>query len=216
MLRFLLPLLLLAGFVAPRPAGADSWVPPQTETYVSADGSHRLTVTPRAIRGALPYFEDKVEGREPAGQSPGGAREARALLERREADGRWREVWQRALPNDVAPVRALVADGGRYVATFDNWHSLGFGDNVVVIYGEAGRLIRSFRLDELLSDDEIERLPRSVSSIAWGGEHRFSADGTRLVLKIARPGSGRSALRYDDLEIDLPSGRPLERTPKLQ
>ena len=208
MFRFLLLILAVAWLALPHAARADSWSLPQTEAYVSPDGGHRLTVTPRSLSGQLRYFEDKVEGREPAGQSRDGPREARALLERREPDGRWREVWRRTLPNDVAPVRALVADGGRYAVTFDNWHSVGFGDNVVVIYGGDGRLIRSFRLDELLSTEAIDRLPRSVSSIAWGGPHRFSEDGGRLVLKIRRSDGDAADPRYDDLEIDLATGEP--------
>jgi hypothetical protein len=39
----------------------------------------------------------------------------------------------------VAPVRALVSNGGEHVVTFDNWHSGGFRDNVVVIYAAMDR-----------------------------------------------------------------------------
>ena len=59
--------VLLAGTCL---ANADSWLPPSVETFTSADGRARVVITPRPIGGALPYFEDKVAGKEPAGQRP--------------------------------------------------------------------------------------------------------------------------------------------------
>jgi hypothetical protein len=43
----------------------------------------------------------------------------------------------------VAPVSALVSEDGAYLITFDNWHSMGYGDDVVVLYRTDGTLIHS-------------------------------------------------------------------------
>lgn len=205
-------LAVALGAMLAGPAIADSWAPPRVQTYVSPDGATRLTVSPRQIRDQLAYFDDKVEGREPAGQRPGGQAEARGKLERR-VGGRWQAVWDKPLVNEVAPVSALVSDGGAYVVTFDNWHSVGHGENVVVIYDATGGLVRSLTLADILPENYVEALPRSISSIHWRGEPRISGD--TLVLKVVVPGDDDD--RYVEVRIDLaggavqpPSGRAWE------
>jgi hypothetical protein len=87
--------LLLAGA-----ARADTWFPPKVESYSSADGAWRLTVTPRDIESPLAYLDDKVKGREPAGAVPGDTRtRARGSMQHL-ADGKWRRVWEKALLNE--------------------------------------------------------------------------------------------------------------------
>ena len=166
MLRALIIIFgLMSALLMPSVAYADSWFPAQVETYFSEDKNVRVTVTPRQLEDALAYFEDKVEEREPAGQKAGGNDKASMLLERKTTYGEWQTVWKRTLPNDVAPVSVLLSRTGRYVASFDNWHSMGHGDNVVVIYGPDGNVIRSLRLDDFLPKSYIAALPRSVSSL---------------------------------------------------
>jgi hypothetical protein len=191
------------------PAWADSWLPATVKTYEAADHSARLTVSPRGIESPLKYFEDKVDGTEPAGQKPGAEPAATGVLEVRDGAG-WKIVWKRALVNDVAPVHALVAPGGRWVVTFDNWHSMGWGDDVVVIYGGDGTRVRSLSLNDLLPKDYVEALPRSVSSIWWSGEHRFSPDEATLLLQIVIPGDTDEDKRvYVELPVRLADGRVL-------
>ena len=153
---------------------ADSWAPPSTETYVSANGNSRAIIVPRALAGALRYFEDKVEGVEPAGQATG----APALL------------WVRPLVNDVGPTSALVADDGSHLVTFDNWHSAGYGDDVVVIYDGRGQLVRKLSLDQVLPPAYVHHVPRSVSSRWWSrGDHRLVESDAFVELQVAEPGS---------------------------
>ena len=179
-----LALLLLANV-----ARADSWLPPREQQVESADGRVRVTVTPRPLAGALPYFQDKVDGKEPAGQREGNEQATPvATLERKDADGRWQVAWTGPLVNDVAPVEVLVANNGRLV-TFDNWHSVGYGDDVVVIYDERGKVVRQMALVDLLPAGYIVSLPHSVSSLYWGGEHAL-VDGERtLELGVVEPGA---------------------------
>jgi hypothetical protein len=200
---------LLLAFVGATVARADSWVLPTTEIYASATGAARLTVTPRAPSSQRAYFEDRVRGRQPAGRRPGSRQaSARGRLERRGANGRWTIVWEGPLVNAVAPVDALVADAGEHVVTFDNWHSVGWGDSVVVIYDRAGRVVRSLGLSDLLPALYIEALPHSTSSIHWGRGHRISPDGARLILRVAIPTSGLSTEPdHVELEVMLADGR---------
>lgn len=184
--------LILSAMIAVASARADSWLMPVVTTYESADVSARFTVTPRDIQSQLSYFEGRAQGEPPHG-----------LLEIRDDAGQWSRVWDGPLVNEVAPVRALVAPAGRYVVTFDNWHMVGFGENVVVIYDVSGRVVRSLSLADLLPPGYIEALPRSVSSMAWGGEHRLLDDV--LLLQIVVP--GEDARTYVELPIELSTGR---------
>lgn len=190
------------------PAFADTWLPPQRTTYESADKMVRFTVVPRDLSNQLAYFTDKVDGKEPAGQRGGGEPRARGVLERR-SGSKWVKVWEGALVNDVSPVRALVANDGSHVVTFDNWHSTGFGDNVVVIYRRDGSLVRSMTLGDIVPEDYIRAIPRSVSSLWWGGDHALSADGRQLILRIVVPGRDGSIggeRGYVDVPVRLEDG----------
>jgi hypothetical protein len=121
-------------------------------------------------------------------------------------NGRWRTVWQRPLVNDVSPVSALVSNDGAHVVTFDNWHSIGLGNNVVVIYGADGNPVRSLRLDESVPVYIIDSFPRSVSSLYWQGEGT-RIEGGRLHLAILEPGSDfPSTVRGFFIDIDLATG----------
>ncbi|WP_332750477.1 hypothetical protein [Hydrogenophaga sp.] len=211
--------VLLAGTCL---ANADSWLPPSVETFTSADGRARVVITPRPIGGALSYFEDKVAGKEPAGQRPGNPQtHPTATLEQR-ASGRWTKTWTVPLVNDVGPTHALLADGGRYLVTFDNWHAVGHGEDVVVIYGGDGKLIRKFALKDFLAQNHIALLPGSVSSLWWGGEHALSRDGETLVLRVIQPseepdhaGKAMTApvrIRLSDGHVLPKEGKDWERT----
>ena len=145
---------------------ADSWMPPETKTYLSGDATYRFTVVPKSV-----YSRTQKD--------PSGHRSfCEGTLERREGDG-YRQVWRNPLVNDEAPVDALVAGDTGYVVTFDNWGSMGYGDDVVAIYGPSGTRIRKLALKDFLDAEDIEALPRSVSSIWWRGASR------RLLLIMA-------------------------------
>lgn len=211
--RFLLTVfatvVVACGGLTGSSAWADSWPPATVKTYVSSGGEVRFIVTPRDIVGPLAYFEDKVEGVEPAGQAPGRAQEARGKLERRSPSGQWEEVWDRPLVNEVSPVSALVSESGGYVVTFDNWHSAGWGDDAVVIYDDLGEVVRSMALTDFLPQPYFEALPRTVSSIWWSGDHRIVGD--RLILQVVVPTDSLSdpERTYLEIIVDLPTGQVL-------
>jgi hypothetical protein len=195
-------------------AQADSWLAPRVETYFSRDHHARLTVTPRDLESQLAYFKGKVKNENLAGQQSGSTQtSARGVLERQRADGRWIVVWDRALVNDVAPVSAVVSNSASYVTTFDNWHSMGGGDNVVVIYGTGGALIRSLALPDILPNYYIKALPRTVSSLWWSGEHRISENDEDVILQIVVPSDEMSIFdkkrKFVELPIRLATGEVL-------
>lgn len=194
-------LAVLAGKVL-----ADTWLPPTVKQYYSAERDVRFTVVPRGLSSPLAYFEDLVGGRENAGQAENGEAIARGVLEERTGADSWEKVWAGPLVNDVSPVSAMVAPNGQHVVTFDNWHSIGRGQHVIVIYDRQGRVIRSLELSDIIPPEWIRGLRHSVSSTSWAGEHRFS--GKHLILEVILPStggrSGESA--FVDISLNLETG----------
>ena len=181
--------LLLGGAIlalAIGPVRADRWMPPGEATYVSSDQRFRLTVLPRVLSSSQAYWSDHQADPRKRGQAPGQREACVGQLERRMPDGSCALVWRRDLVNDVAPVSALVTRDGRYVATFDNWHAMGWGNSAVVLYGPEGELLASFALGDFLTKEQIAQLSHTVSSIAWGGLHRFDASEEHLILEIVK------------------------------
>ncbi|MEI2433466.1 hypothetical protein RDV84_01240 [Lysobacter yananisis] len=189
-------MLMLAGLLPWRPARADTFLPPRVETYLSGNGRYRLTVTPSAGI-SLPAREDVAP-----------ANAAQARVERRQGTG-WAQVWRGPLRNPVAPSWSVVSNTGQ-VATFDDYAAAGHGPRVVVLYGPTGRSVRTLSLAQLLPADYIRALPRSVSSIGWGREHAFSADGRSLRLRVSIPSNkegGLSPAGYVELSLDAATGQ---------
>lgn len=198
-------------------ASADSWQPPTPEVYFSSDKAWRLTVTPRALVSSLAYYEDQVAHRAHPGARAGNLqKQAQGYLQHRE-HGHWRAVWNAPLLNDVGPVSAIVSSAGR-VVTFDNWGSMGYGKDVVVIYDDHGKPLRAMGLDDFLPKEYIEALPASVSSIWWGGKHHFSVDGQQLVLSVVVPATNQGIADDSDEHVELPfdmtSGKTLAPDPR--
>jgi hypothetical protein len=155
-------------------AVGDSWLEPKTTSYESADGAYKFTVFPK----------DGTDGSEKVDQKSEKPSSCVGRLERRVFLSFYHTVWERPLTNKIAPVSALVPRSGQYVVTFDNWGQVGYRPNVVAIYGADGQLIRQLALADFLSEEEISKLPRSVSSIWWGQGHYLSEDQGVVVLRV--------------------------------
>ncbi|MBB3878175.1 hypothetical protein [Sphingomonas pseudosanguinis] len=199
-------LAIVATSFMPTASCADSWATPTTQTFTSCKGHARVVVTPRDLESQLAYFEDKVDGVEPAGQTGTGPTHARARVETL-VGGTWRAVWDEQIANDVAPVHVIVRDDGGYTVTFDDWHGTGYGPRAVVIYDAKGSIVRALSLSDIIPRDYIEALPHSVSSIQWRGQPRFTADGRQVVIPAIIPSSefpGETA--YVETTINLATG----------
>lgn len=157
------------GILCP-PSLADKWPLPQKQEFYSPNKGFCLEVVPRTLESQLKYFEDKEQGKKNAGSPSGAAiHRCRGTLYRIESDGRRTVVWSSPLSNDVAPADAIVTDAGNYVVTFDNWHSVGYGDDVLAIYDSGGTLVHKYSLEDLLGED-VKRVEKSVSSRWWQGD----------------------------------------------
>jgi hypothetical protein len=186
---------------------ADSWALPEPKKYYSESKRYYIEVVPRKLESQLKYFEDKVAKKEPAGSKPGVKDNyCKGIFYKQNEKGEFEKVWESRLSNDVAPVGALVSNSGEYVVTFDNWHSVGHGNDVVVIYGQLGKTIKKMALSDIVPPNT--HLPRSVSSIWWGGKHYIDEKNLHLVLKVVSKWSNSpdDEPEYKDVRVDLTSG----------
>ena len=203
-------LTIAAVFGASAPAIADSWMPPSTEVYLSANEQARVTITPRNLSTPLEYFRDKANGKENAGLPKEAQKlHASAIVETRSGTGKWVFGWKVELLNEIAPVSAIVSDDGSNLVTFDNWHQVGYGPSTIVYYSREQGFKRQFDLADFLPTYYLEALPRSVSSRSWKKGVGTIKDST-LHLDIIVPsrdlGSDRSKIETVGFQIDLSSG----------
>jgi hypothetical protein len=180
-MRSLVAFFLLS--LAATSVAADEWPTPTPKTYTSHNGKYRLTVFPRQLASALSYFDDKVSGSEPAGQQKHEQDRCEATLERL-VGSRYEQLWRKPLVNDVAPVSALVSDADGSFITFDNWHSMGWGNDAIVIYSGKGMAKKKLPLTAIMTKKEFDNLPHSVSSIWWSGEHELEYDERSVNIRV--------------------------------
>jgi hypothetical protein len=150
---------------------ADQWFPPSIDGYYSENEEYFFEVIPH-------YLVDP-----------------RGKLYEKGKDGEYHHVWTTRLVNSISPVSARLTNDGRYVVTFDNWAGVGYGDDVVVIYGPDGSMIEKFSLYDLAPSEVISEMGRTVSStIFWGGFDCFDEEAGHLVLGISGWGEVRIVL----------------------
>jgi hypothetical protein len=163
---------------------ADQTAQTTPETYVSSFGRFRLTVfpleDPQASTGS--HFEYMVKPPPSVQRATQAACEA--TLERWVGNS-YEMVWRKPLVNEISPESAIVSARDGSFVTFDDWGRTGYGDNVIVIYSGAGNLIKRFSLRDLISDEEVAKLPRTIGSIMWGGHHIFVDGDTALLLRVS-------------------------------
>ena len=179
-------LVLFSLFCLLPAAHADSWLPPKpSATYESAAGDARFTVTTSGRTDSLVA--------------------CRGTLLVKSDNNQWRQLWDKPLQNPLSPVSAVVADGGWRVITFDNYYSAGYGDESIVFYSETGDLIRKYSLEVLLSKEELDRVPRSVSSRWWRGRIRLDEALGILTVDVVQSSADKRSLK--SISFNLADGR---------
>lgn len=147
-------------------AHADSWMPPKPSvTYESKARDARFIVTTSGSPNLIHASSGTLY-----------------VIKTGSRDADWLRIWHKPLQNQLAPVTALVANGGWRVITFDNYYSAGYGDEVIVFYDEKGDLLKKYPLEALLSDAELKQVPHSISSRWW--RSKAEIDETLGLLKV--------------------------------
>ena len=145
---------------------ADSWMNPESKNYTSENGEYILTVYPTQIpKKYYSWLNAKPKKKSKFSVSDTIIIYCNAILKKIE-DNDTIEVWNKKLINKVAPVDVIVANDGESIITFDNWHNLGYGVDVMTCYDKHGNLTRRFSLEDI-SPFPINDYKFSISSIWW-------------------------------------------------
>ena len=102
---------------------ADSWLPPTAFDTFSENGGFVAHVTPANTNYKATVVVSAIKNHRTNG------------------------LWRASLSNDYCPTEVVVSDDGSSVVTLDNWGGVGYGDNVVAIYGPSG-LKAKYSLEE--------------------------------------------------------------------
>ena len=150
---------------SPPAARADSWLPPSPKIFASKWGEYGCKLMP-------------LPGKELQFNKP-----AMAELFRLDKGGKPQRVRKLTLVN--IPHRAMVSDDGKFLVTIDTYGRLGY-DHSLVIYGKDGLPVRDFDLEDLLTEEEIKKVPTTVSSRWWsrGTRFRFADDQEHFILEL--------------------------------
>lgn len=201
------------------PSRADSWVGAQPRTFVSQDGASTALVIPASEDDPCRLYvyhenepDPSVNGKELHSNQqmrPGEdwiEYNKRVVEEWQHSPAR-RLLWKLDLDNRTAPVDVFVSDEGRYVVTLDNWHAMGYGDEVAAFYHAEG-LIKKYALEAILPLPDEDRndfngpheihlkifpygglFPHSVSSRWWrqNGVELMTSQDNQLLFGVWLP-----------------------------
>jgi hypothetical protein len=135
--------------------------PPQPKLFASAYGTYALKTLPDVSSVGTRTRTEGVHSPAQAGQIVGTSEGVFFTLDE---NAKEKVIWRSKLVN--IPSRAIMVESGKYVITLDSWRSAGF-DHCLVVYGENGKVIADFKLEDLLTAKEIEGLPASVTHRSW-------------------------------------------------
>jgi len=122
--------------------------------------------------------------------------------------------WTANLMN--CPVKIFVAPAGERIVTMDKWGTT--GSDALIFYRREGTVLKRYPIaQELLTEGEISRIQRSVSSFLWSDDAHaeFTRDGSyfwmwlpsgRVMMFDATTGNSVDA---SAIRVDLNRGRPI-------
>jgi hypothetical protein len=153
MTKYFLIFILIAFFL--EPLLADVWLSKRASSYTGRGGDFVAEIFPvnSRLKNNKPicffYRENFID------------------YEKEEYDprNRFSLVWDGELINDTAPNAALVSPNG-YLVTLDEHAQLG-KKHSLVLYNKNGDLVRDFNLTDLIPQDYIKKIPRTITSVNW-------------------------------------------------
>ena len=153
-------------------SNADTWLPPKTKDYYSTDSSYFVRIVPRCVPEKYwKWVEASPKKKKRFSPQDTTVVPCHTMMFKRTKQGD-SLIWKEKLINQIAPVSAIVSNDGQYLITFDNWHSLGYGIDVMVIYDKDGMMLKRHKLEDI-SPFPINTYTMSISSIWWNCGHQM-------------------------------------------
>lgn len=177
------------------PLMADTWSSPDKRTVISANRQYAFTIIPsrsrtdtcKGILYSLHKFSSEELTKLLRDTLPAHirSREDWGILysySNEHLDER-RATWNKPLKNEQSPVDAIVTNSGQ-VVTFDDWHSVGYGPNVIVVYDTTGEVVYRDSLEGIVSSETILCFTHSISSIWWRKSFWLENSDSTLGIKL--------------------------------
>jgi hypothetical protein len=92
-----------------------------------------------------------------------GADKSEGVFFTLDKDGKEEVIWRTKLVNIPGP--AIITENGKYVITLDTFGRI--DEHCLVVYGEKGKVIVDFKLQDLLTAKEIDSIPSTVTMRGW-------------------------------------------------
>lgn len=179
--------------------------PPQPKLFASDYGTFAFKILPDASSVKTRARAEGSHSPAQAGQIVGNSEGVFFTLDE---NGNEKEIWRAKLAN--VPNRAILVESGKHVLTLDSWHSIGF-DHCLVVYGETGKVIADFKLEDLLTAEEIAGLPGSITHRGWSDKDIAEFEDRSREDELA------VRIKYKDwakvIRLSLSTGRILEGAP---
>lgn len=151
---------------------ADTWAPPKTKDYFSENNKFFVRIVPKKIPEKYNQWKNaKPEDKKYFTKTDTTIIPCHGIMYKLTLTGD-SVIWRKELVNEIAPVNVFVSNSASYILTFDNWYSMGHGENVMVQYDNNGDLVKSYKLEDI-SPFPIENYPMSISSIWWRCDLKF-------------------------------------------
>ncbi|HEY8933825.1 MAG TPA: hypothetical protein VIM65_01335 [Cyclobacteriaceae bacterium] len=167
-----IPILIILILACFNQALSDRWLPPKVTDYYSANKKYFARIVPRTVpENYYVWRKASVSEKKKFLPSDTAVVQCHAIMYKKTQSGD-SILWTRKLINAMAPVSAIVSDDGGYLVTFDNWHSVGYGVDVMVFYDKKGDLVKRHMLEDI-SPFPINDYPTSISSLWWRCGQQF-------------------------------------------
>jgi hypothetical protein len=186
LLRLPINIFILSGLLISMTAKADFWDNPRVKTYYSENKEFKLVITPKMTSDKYYLWDYYKSNKHP---------QTKKILRKKEkfirnisehdtiripCTGELYQIngtdsvliWKRPFLNEVCPVYAIVSNDGSSIATFDNWYSIGYGVNVLVVYDNKGNARKTYKLEEI-SPFPLNDYSMSISSLYWRKDVRY-------------------------------------------
>jgi hypothetical protein len=180
---------------------ADSWTPPKIKDYYNLDKTFFVRIVPRTIpKKFWKWKEAKPVQKKRFNPTDTTIIPCHAIMYKRTKNGD-SLVWRRNLVNEVNPVSAFVSNDGSYLVTFDNWHSVGYGVDVMVYYDKLGDLVKKHMLEDL-SPFPVDTYSGSISSRWWRCDSKF-LDNKRIEICFRDENGAEKKIIYNLFETKI-------------
>jgi len=208
-MRNLITIIFL--FLICKPSYSDEYVSPRIQRIYSQNGLYCLVIAPTNTPKG---YEKEVEKRKvnpekyknkPLKDSITPCKATLYKVSLREDGLNDEVIWTTNLVNKISPNTAMVTNDGEFVITFDEWWHTGYGDNVMVVYGKNGKLLKKYKLGEIAPPKTIEFLKTESSTIWYQGVETYSENPARICilmkdinLKIERRKYNLTELKFEE------------------